>query len=328
MKRFIDRVPGGMMLVPLLIGAIVRTLVPTAFSGDDPIFKSSFTGGLLTGAIPFLAAFYVCLGSTIEFRSTGYILRKGGALWVAKIGTAFAVAFLIRALAHDQNHILFGLSALAVVAALSDTNGGLYMALMAQLGKRAEDVAAYSIMSIESGPFFTMLILGIAGLAHFPALAFVLALLPLVLGMLIGNYDPAMREFLRPGVTLLIPFFALALETGINLRGIATAGASGILLGIFVVALTGVVLLLADRLTGGTGLAGIAASSTAGNAAIVPVAVAAIYAGYAPIAAAATVQVSAAVIVTAILTPLVTAWYAKRTTGAQSSAVRSSVEAS
>ncbi len=110
MKRFVDWVPGGMMLFPLFIGAVIRTLVPTAFSGDDAVFQKSFTGGPLTGAIPLLAAFYVCLGSTIEFRSTGYILRKRGALWTAKIGTAFVVAFLVRAFAADQNHIVFGLS--------------------------------------------------------------------------------------------------------------------------------------------------------------------------------------------------------------------------
>ena len=49
-----------------------------------------------------------------------------------------------------------GISTLAVVAAFNDTNGGLYMALMKQYGS-AEDAAAYSVMSIESGPFFTML---------------------------------------------------------------------------------------------------------------------------------------------------------------------------
>ena len=109
---------------------------------------------------------------------------------------------------------------------------------------------------------------------------------------------------------MLIPFFAVALGTGIDLTKVASAGLSGIVLGLFVVVLTGVVLVLLDRLTGGNGLAGLAASSTAGNAAAVPTAVAAIYAAYQPIAANATVQVSACVIVTAILTPILTAWYA------------------
>ena len=60
-----------------------------------------------------------------------------------------------------------GISVLAIVAAMNDTNGGSYMALMGQFGKK-EDVGAYSAMSLESGPLFTMISLGVAGLAAFP----------------------------------------------------------------------------------------------------------------------------------------------------------------
>lgn len=186
------------------------------------------------------------------------------------------------------------------------------MALMGQLSQKVEDVAAYSIMSLESGPFFTMLILGVAGLASFPLLAFVFAILPLILGMILGNLDDGMRELLSKGTNVLIPLFALALGCGIDLKQVIKAGAAGIILGFLVVLVTGTILYWLDHLTGGNGLAGVAASSTAGNAAAVPVAVAAVYSGYAGIAPTATVQVASAVIVTAILTPAWTAWLAKR----------------
>lgn len=309
-KAAIDKVPGGMMLIPLLIGALIRTFFPQVF--DMPEFKSSFTGGLLTGTSALLAAFYICLGSTIRFQATGYILKKGVSLWVGKIGTTFLIALLIKAIFPDQNNLFLGLSALAIVAAFSDTNGGLYMALMGQLGKKKEDVAAYSIMSLESGPFFTMLILGIAGLASFPIMAFVFAILPLLLGMILGNLDEKMREFLSKGQDVIIPLFSLAIGAGINLTNVVKAGFSGVILGIGVVVITGIVLFLIDRLTGGDGVAGIAASSTAGNASAVPMAVAAVYSGYSSIAADATLQVTACVIVTAILTPLLTTWFARR----------------
>jgi 2-keto-3-deoxygluconate permease len=314
MKRWIDAIPGGMMLVPLLFGALLRTLFPQVFAGENVVFRTSFTGGLLTSSVGFLAAFYVCLGSTIDLRQTGYIVRKGVALWFGKIATAAVIGVAIRLLARDhQDDVVFGLSSVAIIAAFCDTNGGLYMALMGQLGKRIEDAAAYSIMSLESGPFFTMLILGATGLANFPLLAFVLALLPLLVGVVLGNADPAWRALLRSGVSLMIPFYALALGTAIDLSKIASAGFAGVVLGVAVVVVTGIVLLLLDRMTGGTGIAGIAAASTAGNAAAVPAAIAAIHTLYQPIAAQATVQVSAAVIVTAVLTPIVTAWYSQRT---------------
>jgi 2-keto-3-deoxygluconate permease len=70
-------------------------------------------------------------------------------------------------------------------------------------------------------------------------------------------------------------------------------------------------------LLGGSGIAGAAASSTAGNSAAVPQAVAIADTSFAPVAAAATVQVTASVIVTAILTPLLTAWWSRRVLRAQ-----------
>jgi 2-keto-3-deoxygluconate permease len=98
------------------------------------------------------------------------------------------------------------------------------------------------------------------------------------------------------------------------LKSVSTAGIPGIVLGVTVVTVTGFVCIVADRLLGGTGIAGAAASSTAGNSAAVPQAVALADTSYAPVAGAATVQVAASVIVTAILTPLLTSWWFKRVT--------------
>jgi len=98
----------------------------------------------------------------------------------------------------------------------------------------------------------------------------------------------------------------------INLGSVVTAGLPGIVLGLAVVAVTGIVCIATDRLLGGSGVAGAAASSTAGNSAAVPQAVALADPSYAAIAPAATVQVAASIIVTAILTPLLTSWWYRR----------------
>jgi 2-keto-3-deoxygluconate permease len=291
-KRTVERIPGGMMIVPLFLGAIVNTLAPNVAKTFG-----SFTGALFTGALPILAVFYVCMGSTIEVEATPYILKKGGALFLTKIGIAAIVGAILGRLwgeAPVQGGVLAGLSTLAVVAAMNDTNGGLYMALMGQFGQ-PRDVAAYSIMSIESGPFLTMVTLGVAGLSAFPWQALVGAILPLAVGMLLGNLDRELREFLRPAVPVMIPFFAFALGAGINLTTVVRAGLLGLLLGVFVVIVTGVALFGADKLTGGTGVAGLAAASTAGNAAAVPAIVAAANPVYKPAAVATrTVAASAA----------------------------------
>ncbi|MEV8569664.1 2-keto-3-deoxygluconate permease [Streptomyces sp. NPDC051322] len=69
---------------------------------------------------------------------------------------------------------------------------------------------------------------------------------------------------------------------------------------------------MADKASGGDGIAGLAAATTAGNAAVVPSIVAAANPVYAPAAQSATVLIASSVVVTSILCPLITALWARR----------------
>jgi 2-keto-3-deoxygluconate permease len=111
---------------------------------------------------------------------------------------------------------------------------------------------------------------------------------------------------------VLIPFFAFALGGSLDLTKVWQAGALGVALGLAVVVVTGIPLFIADRLTGGTGVAGVAAASTAGNAVAVPAIVASANPAYADAAAHATVLVAASVAVTVLVVPVLTAWTARR----------------
>lgn len=308
-KRSIERVPGGMMVVPLLIGALFATFLP-----DTPKFFGSFTGALFSGALTILAVFYVCMGASIDFATTPYILRKGGVLLGVKVGIAVLLGILFGHMLGEtpiSGGIFAGLSTLAVVAAMNDTNGGLYMALMGRYGT-PQEMGAYSVMSLESGPFVTMMTLG--GLLAFPWQTLLGAILPLLVGMVLGNLDKEMREFLGKAAPALIPFFAFAIGASLNLANVWRAGLLGLALGVVVLAISCIVMWLADRISGGKGIAGLAAAATAGNAAAVPALVAAANPAYADAAPAATVLVAASVVVTMLTVPLVTAWYAKRLT--------------
>ncbi|MDT0444604.1 2-keto-3-deoxygluconate permease [Streptomyces johnsoniae] len=305
-KASVERVPGGMMLVPLLLGAVINTI----HDGTGEFF-GSFTGALFSGSLTILAVFYVCMGATIDVRTTPYILKKGGTLLLTKAGVAVVVGVILGHFIGEapvDGGAFAGISTLAVVAALNDTNGGLYMALMGQF-RRSKDAAAYSLMSLESGPFLTMLTLGVAGLAAFPWETMLGAILPLIVGMLIGNLDPQMRAFLAPAVPVCIPFFGFALGSGIDLGTVWTAGLLGVGLGLFVLVVSGSTLFVADRMVGGSGLAGLAAASTAGNAAAVPALVAAANPAYEAAAEKATVLVAASVVVTSLLVPVITLAY-------------------
>jgi 2-keto-3-deoxygluconate permease len=314
-KATIEQVPGGMMTVPLLCGALVATLSPHAGQ-----FFGSFTGALFVGALPILAVFYVCIGATISIRSLPVVVRRGGALMGAKIALGVFYGIVLGRLLGVQpvsSGWFAGLSTLAVVAAINDTNGGLYMALMRSYG-RSEDVAAYSVMALESGPFLTMVTLGVAGLSSFPWQTMLGAILPLCVGVLLGNLDSELRSFLGSGAPVMIPFFAFALGTTLDLRLVWTAGLLGVGLGIFTILCSGVVLVVVDKLIGGDGTAGVAAASTAGNAAAVPMLVAAANPQYAAAARTATVLVASSVVVTSLLTPLLASWWHSRVSGLDS----------
>ncbi len=308
-KRAIERVPGGMMIVPLACGAILATIAPHA--GE---FFGSFTGALFTGALPILAVFYVCIGATISTSAIPRIVRRGGALLATKVALGVIAGLVLGHFIGIQPIAagwFAGLSTLAVVAAVNDTNGGLYMALMGQYGT-PEDVAAYSAMALESGPFFTMVTLGVAGLSSFPWQTLLGAIIPFCAGLLLGNLDTEIREFLGRAAPAMIPFFAFALGANLDLHRVWQAGLAGLALGVANVLVSGALLIAADKLVGGNGTPGIAAASTAGNAAAVPMLVAAANHQYAAAAAPATVLVASSVIVSCLLVPPLTTWWHQR----------------
>jgi 2-keto-3-deoxygluconate permease len=306
-KATVERIPGGMMTVPLISGALVATFTP----GMGRFF-GSFTSALFTGALSMLAVFYVCIGATISVRSLPSVIKRGGTLLASRIALGIGVGFLVGRLLGTQpiaSGWFAGLSTLAMVAAINDTNGGLYMTLMQRYGS-AEEAASYSMMALESGPFFTMVSLGVAGLSSFPWQTFAGAILPLCVGMLLGNLDPEMRSFLGQAVPVLIPFFAFALGTSMDLHRVWTAGLLGILLCLFTMTLSAAVLIVVDKLIGGNGTAGIAASATAGNAAAVPMLVAAANSEYSKAAQSATLLVASSVVLSSVLTPPLTSlWH-------------------
>ncbi|WP_345810675.1 2-keto-3-deoxygluconate transporter [Paraburkholderia sp. PREW-6R] len=310
LKKAIDRVPGGLMLVPLLLGACVHTFAPGAGK-----YLGSFSNGLITGTVPILAVWFFCMGATIDLRATGAVLRKSGTLLVTKMAVAWIVTLIAShfiPIDGIKGGLFAGLSVLAITTSMDMTNGGLYAAVMQQYGSK-EEAGAFVLMSIESGPLVSMIILGAAGVAFFEPRLFVGAVLPFLIGFALGNIDSELRDFFGRCVHPLIPFFGFALGNGIDLHVIATSGIPGIMLGFAVIVVTGIPLILADRwLAGGNGAAGLAASSTAGAAVANPAIIGEMIPSFKPMVPAATAMVAAACLVTAILVPILTALWVRR----------------
>lgn len=303
--KTVQKIPGGLMVVPLFLGAIINLLFPEILD-----VGGMTTATFKTGASSFIGASLMCVGSQITINRVGEPLKRGFVLLAAKFLAGFLPTLLVSQLFGAAG--VLGITPLMLLAAVTNSNGGMYLGLMTQFGDE-NDLGAQSLLGINDGPFLTLIGMGLAGLASFDYMALLGSVGTLLVGILLGNIDKDIREFLKPGILFTLPFLAFCLGTGLNLKNIVTGGLTGIFLGILVVTLTGLFTISADKLIlRRPGYAGAALCTTAGNAVATPAILAEAAPNLAGQVEAATAAVATAVIVTAILCPIVTSFIAKR----------------
>ena len=296
-KKTLDKIPGGMMVVPLFLGVLTNTFFP------EFLKIGGFTTALFSpkASSTILACFMFLIGSQIHFKLAPKALKKGAILITSKFIIGAGIGIFVGKVFGPAG--VLGLSPLAVLAALTNCNGGLYASLASQYGDET-DVGAYALLSLKDGPFFTLVALGASGLAQIPFMSLVAVIIPIGIGMLLGNLDQDMRVFLGSSKLLLIPFFSFPLGAGMNLETIVTAGGPGILLGL-IASFTGIAAYVMLKIFREEPIIGLATGSTAGNAVATPEAVAAIDPTVAALAGVATAQVAAACVVSAVVCPFI-----------------------
>ncbi|WP_088068260.1 2-keto-3-deoxygluconate permease [Gottfriedia luciferensis] len=304
-KKTLDKIPGGLMVVPLFLGVLTNTFFP------EILKIGSFTTALFSkeASSTILACFMFLIGSQINFKLAPKALKKGAILLTGKFIVGAAIGITVATFFGPAG--ILGLSPLAILAALLNANGGLYASLASSYGDET-DVGAYALFSLKDGPFFTLVALGASGLATIPFQTLIGVLIPILIGMILGNIDSDMRKFLGSSKLLLIPFFSFPLGAGMNLSTIIKAGGPGILLGL-VAAFTGIGAYVLLKLFKENPIVGLATGSTAGNAVATPAVVAAADPTLASIAPGATAQVAAACVISAIVCPIIVSYVFKRT---------------
>lgn len=267
--HWMNRVPGGAMLIPLVLGSVLGTFAPGALE------IGSFTTALFRdSAMPLIALLIFATGTQVTLRTSGPVMATTGVILLTK---TLIPGLLIIALATVTGpEGIFGVSILALIAAAANSNGGLWLAITGQYG-RAKDRGAYIASAVNDGPFFALLFIGASGMGEVPFLTMLAAIVPFLLGVLIGNLDVQWREVLKPVPAIVIPFFAFALGTDIDLADVAQGGLTGVGMGVVITAVTGGLVYLGYRFLlrrGNESGLGFAAATTSGNAVATPAIVA------------------------------------------------------
>ena len=149
--KHMQKVPGGLMIVPMLITAIINTIWPEALQ-----IGGSTTGAFSTGTMTIIGIVLVISGSQLKLSQLAACLKRGGVLCLVKILLGFAAFFIVQAIWGIDG--VAGMSLLALVIAFSSCNPGVYLALINDYGDTT-DKTVLGLMSLVSVPALPLLIL-------------------------------------------------------------------------------------------------------------------------------------------------------------------------
>lgn len=299
-----NKVPGGLIIIPLIAAILINTFSPELLKIGGPttaLFKS--------GSSAMMGIFLLICGSSINIRQAGLPLYKGGVLLILKFIAGALAVWLMGAFFGPAGFI--GISTLAFVACITSSNSSLYIALCGNYGD-ASDSGAISLFCIKDGPFVTMVVLGVSGLANIPFPALLSMIIPLLLGMLWGNLDEKFKQLCASAQPLVIILMSFAIGANSSMNTVFTAGLSGIVLGL-ISASTGIVFFFLYNLflKKKTAL-GAALGTTAASSALTPAMVAQADPSLLAYVDSATAQLATASIITMLTAPLLVAWFDKR----------------
>ena len=320
------KIPAAAMIIPMFLSIIFNALFP------DFVKIGSLTTAIFSksAVVPLTAAVLFFAGTQLKINEAPAAFKRGGVLLVTKFIVGYAIGTLFSATFGSIG--ILGISTLAVFTALLSSNGSIYLAIASEYGDdillssngsiylaiASEygddiDLGAYSLLSIKDGPFLTMLALGASGASDIPLMALFATLFPMILGIILGNIWPGVRGYFKGGTKVLIPLVGISVGSSLNLSMMFQAGVGGVILGVVAFAVGGFFLTLADKvILRRPGYAGAGLASVAGSAVATPTIVSSVVPGLEQAAALASVQVAAAVIVTAILCPILCSWTLKR----------------
>ncbi len=175
-----------------------RFAVPVA--DPEQFFPQLFRMGGITQALFVdggnctMGIFLICCGASLNIRQMGLPLYKGVVLTAIKFFVGVGIGVFIGTVFGPAG--ILGITPMVAIAALTNSNSSLYIILSSRYGD-ASDAGAVSILSLNDGPFFTLVALGATGFASIDLSSMFSVLFPLAIGILWGSYDSQFREICK-----------------------------------------------------------------------------------------------------------------------------------
>ncbi len=301
MLKFMRKIPGGMLLVPMLLSAVINTLAPGFFAGFGGLSEALFT----TSGINYIVALVCfCSASLMDLKKISKVLKKQGTLLLAKSIICIGLSFLFMKTFGIQG--IWGISAIGFVVGICSINPSLYLALVDDYGVEM-DKAAFGLTGLLCVPAFPIFVFSITQGGAVDWTPILSTLLPIVLGILVGNLDKELAKILSSMIGPSMIFMGWSFGAGINIIDALKAGPQGILLTIiFYIAMFPAIYLIETKLLKENGISALGMSSIAGMSVAVPSIMAFNNPEFIALAPPATAQIAFGVMITSIITPLIT----------------------
>lgn len=301
MLRQMNKISAGTFLIPLIISMILFTFWPNLFKiggFTEAIFSHSGVS-FISGILAFAT------GSRINIQSLKKLLKHQGALLLVKV--VLAVAFSTTFLYLFGNEGIWGISGVAFVVAMFSINPALQLSILENYGYE-DDAMIMGLSTAVTLPMLPMILYslffsagGLGGINWTPILS---ALIPLIVGFILGNLDPDIGKLYSPIVGALLPFLGWNLGQTMNIIDAVYAGTSGLMLTALYIALMSTLYLVDTKLLKSDGVSGLAMMSVAGVSTIAAPAIAEIFPEVSDYVLVANSQILFASIITSILIPI------------------------
>lgn len=307
MLKFMKKIPGGLLLIPMLISALVNTFVPGFWGQFGGITAALFSS---KGTNYIVGLFCFCSATMLDIKSLGKVLRKQGTLLGLKVLLCFVFSIVFMKV-FGLNGV-FGISAIAFTITICSLNPSMYLALVSEYGEES-DKAAFGLTGLLCVPAFPILVISLSQGGTIDWMPIISTVIPIVLGVIVGNLDKDLAKMFSGVLGPLTPFMGWAFGAGVNLFDAVKAGPQGVLITLmFYILMVPIILFVETKVLKESGISTFGISSIAGLSVSIPSILAFSNPELTPYVASGTAQIAFGVVISSVLTPILAQKFAKK----------------